>query len=104
MTVEKCINFCKGKSMTYAGLEYSGECYCGNKIASDRAPKSGSLGNCLMKCSGNADEVCGGAAAISLYQACNSGACTNVAKRESRKLSLLEHAQANAVKDVEMLV
>jgi hypothetical protein len=103
MTVGKCVDFCKSKSMTYAGLEYSGECYCGNKVAVDRAPAQGSVGNCLMKCSGNSNQVCGGAAAISLYQACDGGTCTNVAKRESRKLSLLEHAQANAERGLKVL-
>ncbi|ORY12630.1 hypothetical protein BCR34DRAFT_587097 [Clohesyomyces aquaticus] len=95
MTVEKCIDFCKSKNTQYAGLEYSGECYCGNSVAADRAPVKGSVGNCLMKCNGNKDQVCGGAAAISLYQACSGGACSNVVKRESRRLAALEVAGAN---------
>lgn len=28
MTVELCVNFCSGKSMKYAGVEYARECYC----------------------------------------------------------------------------
>ena len=96
MTVETCIDFCKGKSLTYAGLEYSGECYCGSDVAEDRAPVKGLAGNCLMKCSGDKDEVCGGAGAISLYEACGSGTCTNLARRESSKLANLERARAIA--------
>lgn len=103
MTVEKCIDFCKSKNMQFAGLEYSSECFCGNSVATDRAPVKGLAGNCLMKCPGNKDQVCGGAAAISLYQACKGGACSNVAKRESRKLIQLERAQANVARDVDVL-
>ncbi|KAF2195177.1 WSC-domain-containing protein [Zopfia rhizophila CBS 207.26] len=99
MTVEMCIDFCKSKSAEYAGLEYSGQCYCGNEVAGDRAPTKGSLGNCLMKCSGDENQVCGGAAAVSLYQACKGGACSNEVKRESRRLASLEQAQANAIRD-----
>lgn len=96
MTVEKCIDFCKSKSKAYAGLEYSGQCYCSGTLADDRAPVKGSAGNCLMKCSGDESQVCGGADAISLYQACSGGACTNAAKRQSRRLANLEIARANA--------
>lgn len=94
MTVPKCIDFCKGKGKQYAGLEYSGQCYCGSSVAADRAPVQGSTGNCLMKCSGDANQVCGGADAISLYEACSGGACTNAAKRMSRRLAGLERTNA----------
>ena len=49
-----------------------------------------------MKCSGNKDEVCGGNDAISLYEACAGGACTNAAKRQSRRLASVEVARADA--------
>ncbi|OCK72946.1 WSC-domain-containing protein [Lepidopterella palustris CBS 459.81] len=94
MTVENCIDFCKSKGTTYAGLEYMGECYCGNTLPADRAPVAGVLGNCNMKCRGNSNEICGGAAAISLYQACTGGACTNSAKRMARRLAGAHHAVA----------
>jgi hypothetical protein len=75
MTVEYCIDYCKG--YTYAGLEYAGECYCGNTLAADRAPVAGIFGNCNMKCKGNADEFCGGSRALSLYKACSGADCKN---------------------------
>ncbi|KAF2205073.1 WSC-domain-containing protein [Delitschia confertaspora ATCC 74209] len=80
MTVEKCIEFCKSKNIQYAGLEYSGECYCGDSVAEERKPVEGEWGNCVMKCSGNATQVCGGPGAISLYQACGSGGSLRIAK------------------------
>ena len=94
MTVEKCIDFCKGKSTKYAGIVFGSQCYCGSGVAEDRKP--GTTSNCLMKCRGDESEVCGGADAISLYEACTGGACTNVSKRDSRRLASLEAARANA--------
>jgi Domain of unknown function (DUF1996)/WSC domain len=76
MTVEFCMNFCQGYK--YAGLEYGSECFCGNALASDRAPKPGILGQCNMKCAGDNGEYCGGGLAMSLYQKCDgSGDCSN---------------------------
>ncbi|KAF2730774.1 WSC-domain-containing protein [Polyplosphaeria fusca] len=96
MTVDKCVDFCKSRAFGYAGVEYAGECYCGNSVASNRAPVVGSVGNCLMKCSGNKKQVCGGAGAISLYQACKGGSCTNAVKRESRRLAAVDLERARA--------
>lgn len=95
MTVDKCIDFCKGKKKSYAGLEFGSQCYCANSLPTDRAPGQGA-NNCLMKCGGDVNQVCGGADAISLYQACSGGACTNSVKRQSRRLAGLEMAIANA--------
>ena len=36
------------------------------------------LGQCLMPCSGNSAELCGGPNALSVYQACTSTSCSNV--------------------------
>jgi hypothetical protein len=32
MTVESCVNFCNGKSLIYAGVEYAQEC-CKSKLS-----------------------------------------------------------------------
>jgi hypothetical protein len=52
-------------------------CYCGNQLDQRAAPKAGILGNCNMKCVGDASSNCGGSKAITLYQKCDAGACTN---------------------------
>lgn len=78
MTVESCINFCKGKGYSLAGLEYARECYCDNTYQqTDRAPKQNVMGGCETKCSGDAGEICGGSGALSVYKACDGGACDN---------------------------
>ncbi|CAD0023807.1 unnamed protein product [Aureobasidium pullulans] len=78
MTVETCIAFCEGKGYSYAGLEYASQCYCGNSVASDRAPVTGVLGNCFSPCAGDSTEYCGGGSALSLYQSCKgTSSCKN---------------------------
>jgi hypothetical protein len=78
MTVGSCISFCEAKGYSYAGLEYASQCYCGNSVASDRAPQTGLLGNCFSPCAGDSSEYCGGGSALSIYQSCKStGSCRN---------------------------
>lgn len=64
MTIETCIDYCVSKGQTYAGLQYSNECYCGTSIAADR--KGNYL--CTMPCVGNPLEVCGGGQRLSVYK------------------------------------
>jgi hypothetical protein len=78
MTVETCVDLCKSSGFSYAGLEYSRECYCANSIPADKAPIPGVMGNCQMKCSGDDKEFCGGASALSIYHACGNDKCENV--------------------------
>jgi len=65
MTVESCINYCGGAGYTYAGLEYSTQCYCGNTIDSSTYAN---LYKCQMPCGGNSTEFCGDAAKMSVYK------------------------------------
>ncbi|RMZ74765.1 hypothetical protein DV737_g5758, partial [Chaetothyriales sp. CBS 132003] len=77
MTNEVCVELCDNKGFTVAGTEYSDECYCGNSIPDAGAPIPGVPGNCKMACAGDASEMCGGAAGISLYTKCTGGTCVN---------------------------
>lgn len=70
MTADVCVNFCQGKKMAYAGVEYGQECYCGNAIA----PGSGATATAcdasrLMTCAGDSKQYCGGSNLITLYYA-----------------------------------
>lgn len=71
MTDESCIAFCAGKSLRYAGTEYSAECYCGNTLLGGSAAAAGT--DCNMACNGNTTEVCGGPNRLTLF---DSGAHT----------------------------
>ena len=65
MTQEACVKFCDGKGYAYAGVEYSTECYCGNKLAamSKEAPAT----ECGNACSGDKTEACGGGNRLTLF-------------------------------------
>ncbi|KAL0943409.1 WSC domain-containing protein [Colletotrichum truncatum] len=65
-TVANCITACSGRRNTYAGLEYGGECWCGNTLAegSVLAPAE----ECSMACADNATELCGGPSRLNLYK------------------------------------
>ncbi|KAF2427828.1 WSC-domain-containing protein [Tothia fuscella] len=78
LTVEKCVDACSTAGFTFAGMEYASECYCGKILDQRATPKQGILGNCNMKCVGDLTKNCGGAKAISLYQKCTEGSCSNV--------------------------
>jgi hypothetical protein len=67
MTVESCVNFCASKSpqQTYAGVEYSQECYCGTSLPAGSKPVSDS--SCSMICKGNPKEFCGGSSLLNVY-------------------------------------
>lgn len=64
MTIEKCIDLCVSEGQTYAGLEYSNECYCGTSIAPARKGNH----KCMMPCVGNENQICGGAQRLSVYK------------------------------------
>ena len=67
MTVPMCLNYCQSKGYQYAGLEYSGECYCDSSLQSGASLSLGSK-LCTMQCSGAPGTICGGPSALSLYQ------------------------------------
>ncbi|KAJ8065071.1 hypothetical protein OCU04_005784 [Sclerotinia nivalis] len=64
MTVEICVDFCKGNGYKYAGLEYYGECFCGASVGGPQTVES----NCSFPCTGNNNESCGGNDILSVYQ------------------------------------
>lgn len=66
MTIPICIDFCESKGFQYAGIEYAGECYCGNDFVNG-ASLSYISEQCTMKCSGDSSTICGGPDAISLW-------------------------------------
>ncbi|MCJ1352419.1 MAG: hypothetical protein MMC33_002403 [Icmadophila ericetorum] len=63
MTIELCIATCKGNDFRYAGLEYYGQCYCGDSVSGSQVDD----GQCTYACSGNSSETCGGSSLIDVY-------------------------------------
>ena len=65
MTIESCMGFCAGKGLALAGMEYAGECYCGNQLG--KGSSAGASTACTMACAGNSTEWCGGPSALSVW-------------------------------------
>ncbi|KAJ0379732.1 hypothetical protein COL26b_001882 [Colletotrichum chrysophilum] len=65
MSVLQCTTACKAAGFSYAGVEYSSECYCDNQILSTA---TGGQTGCNMLCSGNGTEYCGGGNFINIYK------------------------------------
>ncbi|KAI9716656.1 MAG: hypothetical protein M1812_005194 [Candelaria pacifica] len=68
LTAESCAAGCAG--FTYFGVEYGGECYCGNTLSAGSAPVAGvpAVSGCNVVCNGNKTEYCGGGNRLNLYQ------------------------------------
>eukprot|EP00026_Physarum_polycephalum_P009377 Phypoly_transcript_09498.p1 GENE.Phypoly_transcript_09498~~Phypoly_transcript_09498.p1 ORF type:complete len:450 (+),score=41.63 Phypoly_transcript_09498:188-1351(+) len=70
MTNEKCRYHCALRGFTYAGTEYTKQCFCGNSQgAHGTAPAS----DCKYNCPGNTLEKCGGDSRLSVYKAGTAG-------------------------------
>jgi len=79
MTVDICVKLCAASNFIYAGLEYGGQCFCGNSFPSSRLPSKKILGTCNMPCNGNPKQMCGGSNQLNLYKACTGPSCKNYA-------------------------
>ena len=60
-TIERCATQCEG--FKYFGVEVGIECFCGDELTIDQ-PSTG----CNDDCAGNANQICGGTWAISIYE------------------------------------
>ncbi|KDR71967.1 hypothetical protein GALMADRAFT_74419 [Galerina marginata CBS 339.88] len=65
MTIESCLAFCTPAEYIFAGVEFS-RVYCDNVIEPTGLPISSST--CNMPCTGNADEICGGAGGLNIFK------------------------------------
>src|SRR6266516_1182264 len=70
LTVALCTSACQAAGYVLAGVEYAGECYCGNTVASG-GPASDGLTGCNMPCNGNSSEFCGGPNRLDMYNFTN---------------------------------
>ncbi|KAM5364725.1 hypothetical protein ACJZ2D_011376 [Fusarium nematophilum] len=65
MTPSKCLGACSDQGFPLAGIEYGGECYCGNVLANDTVKVDAS--ECSMNCNGDSSFKCGGPSRLSLF-------------------------------------
>ncbi|KXX74964.1 putative fungistatic metabolite [Madurella mycetomatis] len=64
LTVDLCTAACLDGDYILAGVEFGGECFCGNTIANGGSPASS---GCSMICNGNSSEICGGPGRLNVY-------------------------------------
>jgi len=74
MTVNTCAAFCANKGFTYAGIEWSQECYCGNSLVNGASQNTVPADQCSNACAGNQFETCGGPQRLTLIYNGNPGA------------------------------
>ncbi|KAM0278058.1 hypothetical protein ACHAO9_012322 [Fusarium lateritium] len=65
-TVANCVQACSNDGFVYAGVEYGGECFCGNDFTDGSVPALNE--DCGMPCNGNSSEYCGGPNRLNVYQ------------------------------------
>ena len=63
MTLDECEYYCTGYK--FWGVEYGGECYCGNHLSQGSFPTFPT--DCSITCPGDDYEKCGGSNRLSLY-------------------------------------
>jgi len=61
-TPGRCVAICKSKGFRYAGVQYGESCLCGNSYG-----RYGPASNCVMACTGDPSETCGGGFANYVY-------------------------------------
>lgn len=64
LTTQECSQLCEG--YTYYGVEYAGECYCGNEIASG-AFRAAAVEDCDVPCLGDSTQMCGGSMKLNVF-------------------------------------
>lgn len=65
-TVAACVDACKSATYTMAGVEYGGECWCGNVLGTGSVPAPSA--DCTMTCNDNSTEYCGGPSRLNVYR------------------------------------
>lgn len=61
VTNTACIAYCARQNYAFGGTENGGECYCGTTLPPTKAT------GCNMPCEGDADQICGGTGALTLF-------------------------------------
>ncbi|KAI0739627.1 hypothetical protein C8Q80DRAFT_1288255 [Daedaleopsis nitida] len=66
MTRAACAAFCQTKGFALAGVEFSDECYCDNRMRNGASNSTVLWNECTNHCAGNSDEICGGPSRLTL--------------------------------------
>ena len=64
ITSSGCSKYCDEQGYSFAGTENSGQCFCGNELVQSKLMAAT---DCKMTCRGDAGEICGGPARLSVF-------------------------------------
>jgi len=68
VTVQSCYNTCTTQRFSVSGVQFGGECYCGNAVPDSSALAPGGVWDCrAMFCNGNQTQFCGGSRRMLVY-------------------------------------
>ncbi|KAI0785384.1 WSC domain-containing protein [Irpex lacteus] len=67
-TPTSCVEECASQGFTFAGVEFSDECYCGTGYVDGQLPPETNVEECNMPCAGDVNATCGGSWRIQLYR------------------------------------
>ncbi|KAL8708971.1 MAG: hypothetical protein Q9220_006179 [cf. Caloplaca sp. 1 TL-2023] len=98
VSVEACGTACS--KYTYFGVEYSGECYCGNTINAGSALVAGNspaATQCNMLCNANSTEYCGGPNRLNMYKKSAAAATSSSATASSSTSSTTSTSMSGTV-------
>ncbi|TVY18408.1 WSC domain-containing protein, partial [Lachnellula arida] len=84
MTLEMCSSNCAG--FTYWGVEYGGECYCGNSL--DVTSTLAAIGDCSFTCPGSDAEYCGAGNRLELYKLTSQASSSSSAISSSNSATI----------------
>ena len=75
LTPRRCVEICKSKGFSYAGVQYGEHCFCGNAYG-----KHGTANNCDVACAGDGSKTCGGGWANEIYHTADLSGVLSVAR------------------------
>ncbi|KAM5541687.1 hypothetical protein V8D89_004668 [Ganoderma adspersum] len=94
MTRAVCADFCAAKGFPLAGVEFSDECYCDSQLRNGASQTTLTWDLCSNHCAGNANEICGGPARLTLLTT------NGVAKAASTSSSVSSSAKPSTTTNV----
>jgi hypothetical protein len=59
-TVESCVAAARARRLSYAGLQWYGQCLAGHTLGRTQVPAANETTSCNARCDANANEWCGG--------------------------------------------
>lgn len=90
-SIRVCVRRCYKLGYKFAGLQYSKQCFCGNRFT-----RYGRARNCRMRCSGNRNRYCGGPWANSVFSTGRSRRLKKLAKADDKNKNVVLNSEVES--------